>query len=122
MLCKREKCRHPSRQLNHDSSVASLSIVTVSTTLYQLVALTGCCLTTLPVTKIRKYIAGMDERIWSIGETVATWEKRNTRRKVCPCATLSTINLALIGPELNPDLRVGKPATNRLSHRMARPG
>jgi hypothetical protein len=40
---------------------------------------------------------------------------RSTRGKTCPSATLSTTNPTWLDPDLNPDRRGGKPATNRLS-------
>jgi hypothetical protein len=44
---------------------------------------------------------------------------RNTRRKTCPSTTLFTINPTWLDPGLNPGLRCGKPATNRLSYGAA---
>jgi hypothetical protein len=42
-----------------------------------------------------------------------TGENRNTRGKTCPSATLSTTNPTWTDPGSNPDLRGGRPATNR---------
>jgi hypothetical protein len=48
-----------------------------------------------------------------------TGEDRSARRKTCPSATLPTTNLTCADPGLNPGLRGGRPATNRLSHGTA---
>jgi hypothetical protein len=48
-----------------------------------------------------------------------TRENRSTRGKTCPNATLSTTNPTWSDPGLNPGLRGGRPAANRLSHRTA---
>jgi hypothetical protein len=45
---------------------------------------------------------------------ILTGKSGRTRRKVCPCAALSTINLALNGLGTNPDLRNERTATNGL--------
>jgi hypothetical protein len=45
-----------------------------------------------------------------------TGENRSTRGKTCPSATLFTTNLTWTDPGSDPDLRGGRPATNRLSH------
>jgi hypothetical protein len=47
-------------------------------------------------------------------------ENRRTRRKTCPSATLSIINLTWIDPDANPGLRGERPATNLLSHGVKR--
>jgi hypothetical protein len=49
-----------------------------------------------------------------------TGENRSTRGKPCPSATMSTTNPTWTDPGSNPDLRGGRPATNRLSHGTAR--
>jgi hypothetical protein len=41
--------------------------------------------------------------------------KQPTRRKTCPSATLTTVNLTWADPESNPGLREQTPATNRLN-------
>jgi hypothetical protein len=46
---------------------------------------------------------------------ILTEENQRTRRKMCPSATLSTINPTWIDPEIRRDM----PATNRLSHGTA---
>jgi hypothetical protein len=48
-----------------------------------------------------------------------TGEKRSTRGKTCPSATLSTTNPAWTDPGSNPGLRGDMPATNRLNHGKA---
>jgi hypothetical protein len=48
--------------------------------------------------------------------TILTGESRRTQRKICPSATLSTINPIWIYTGANPVLRGERPATNRLSH------
>jgi hypothetical protein len=48
-----------------------------------------------------------------------TGENRSTRGKTCPSATLSTTNPTWTDPGSKPDLRGGRPATNRLSHGTA---
>jgi hypothetical protein len=48
-----------------------------------------------------------------------TWENRSSRRKTSPGATLTTTNPTYSEPVLNPCLRGGRPATNRLSHGTA---
>jgi hypothetical protein len=48
-----------------------------------------------------------------------TGENRSTRGKTCPSATLSTTNPTWTDPGSNPGVRVGRPATNRLSHGTA---
>jgi hypothetical protein len=45
-----------------------------------------------------------------------TGENRSTRGKTCPSATLSTTNPIRTELGLNPGLRGGRPAANRLSH------
>jgi hypothetical protein len=45
-----------------------------------------------------------------------TEENPSTRRKPCPSATLPTKNPTWTDPGSNPDLRIKRPATNRLSH------
>jgi hypothetical protein len=49
-------------------------------------------------------------------------ENRSTRGKSCPSATLSTTNPTWTDPGPNPGLRGERPATNRLSHGMAKAG
>jgi hypothetical protein len=51
---------------------------------------------------------------------ISTEENRRTQRKTCPSATLSTTNLTWIDPDANPGLSGERPATNRLSHGMAK--
>jgi hypothetical protein len=48
-----------------------------------------------------------------------TGENRNTWGKTRPSATLSTTHPTWTDPESNPGLRVGRSATNRLSHATA---
>jgi hypothetical protein len=50
-----------------------------------------------------------------------TGEKRSTRRKTCPSATLSTTNPTWTDPESNPGFRGERLATNRLRHGTAMP-
>jgi hypothetical protein len=45
-----------------------------------------------------------------------TGENRNTRRKTCSSATLSTTNPTWTDPGSNPGLRGERPAANRQSH------
>jgi hypothetical protein len=45
-----------------------------------------------------------------------TGEKRSTRGKVCPTATLSTTNPTWTDPGSKPGLSGERPAPNRLSH------
>jgi hypothetical protein len=49
-----------------------------------------------------------------------TRKNRSTREKICPSATLSTTNPTWTGPGLNPGLRGGRPATNRLRRGTAK--
>jgi hypothetical protein len=49
-------------------------------------------------------------------------EKRRTRGKTCPSATLSTTNPTRTDPGSNPGFRGGRPAANRLSHGTAKRG
>jgi hypothetical protein len=53
---------------------------------------------------------------WSTGGLKLIGENRNTRRKICPTATLSTTNPTWTDPGSNPGLRGERPVTNRLSH------
>jgi hypothetical protein len=55
------------------------------------------------------------ERRWSDIDR----ENRRTRRKTCPCASLSTTNPTWIVLGANPGIRDEKPATNLLSHGTA---
>jgi hypothetical protein len=48
-----------------------------------------------------------------------TGENRSTRGKTCPNATSSITNPTWTDPGLNPGLRGGRPAANRLSHGTA---
>jgi hypothetical protein len=48
-----------------------------------------------------------------------TGQNWSTRRKTCPSTTLSTTNPTWTEPGLNPRLRGGRPAANRLSHGTA---
>jgi hypothetical protein len=48
-----------------------------------------------------------------------TGENRRTRGKTRPSATLPTTNPTWTDPGLNPGLRGGRPAANRLSHGTA---
>jgi hypothetical protein len=54
----------------------------------------------------------MNEQEWIIFD----WENEITRRKCCPCATLSTTSPKWTTLRPKADLRVEKPATNRLSY------
>jgi hypothetical protein len=56
-------------------------------------------------------------RAWCICGMILTGENRSTRRKTCPGATLSTINLTWTGPK--PDLCVERPVTNHVIYGMA---
>jgi hypothetical protein len=50
---------------------------------------------------------------------ILTGENERTRRKACPNVTLST-DPTCNDPDANPELRSERPATNRLSHGMAK--
>jgi hypothetical protein len=56
----------------------------------------------------------------SHGGMILTGENLRIRRKTCPSATMSTTNPTWINPNAKQDLRVERPATNRLSHGMAK--
>jgi len=56
----------------------------------------------------------------SHGGMILTGENRKTRRETCPSATLSTTNPTWTDPGANPGLSGERPATNRLSHGMAK--
>jgi hypothetical protein len=56
------------------------------------------------------------------GGMILTGKNRRTRRETCRSATLSTTNRTWIEPGANPGLRRKTPATNHLSHGMAKIG
>jgi hypothetical protein len=65
---------------------------------------------------LRSYSVGdgrmMMEHLWNDADK---WTPKWTRRKLCPRATLSTINPIRTGPGLNPSLRSEKLVTNTMA-------
>jgi len=49
---------------------------------------------------------------------IMTGENRNTRRRICPSASISTTNLTRTDVQSTPGLRRERPAPNRLSQRL----
>jgi hypothetical protein len=74
----------------------------------------GCLLTLAYYAFPRWYEFGA--RRWNY---IDRGKPKNSERKTCPSATLSTTNPTWIDPSVNPGLRGERPATNDLSHGTA---